>query len=531
MRNSYWLRLWLVLSLVPRTLLAQETFFSQYRMSPLQVNPAEAATSSDWRVLAHYRSQHMEGDVGFRSTQFTAVRPLFWGKRRYAGVGISVLDDRSGNIGWFRFQRIGLSLAHDVPLSRRQYLSLGVQARYQIKRITTEGVRTGSQFRPGGGFDPSLVNGEGVNGLQTNYLSLDAGLLWYAIDRHEQTAAYAGLSLADLNRPDDGFLVTSPVPMALQIHGGFRLLERGRTIVQPEGRWTYGASGHLLNLGSRFSYRLGSRYAKAATASRLDIVPRYTINRSASLALQWHSPSYTLGVSYDTDASFRAGDNPLRSAFEIVVAWRQPVTLKEHSGRKKKRRARQRTPSRASEVAVRRLRRVVSQPPTPFAGSLPLPRVAPVAVALPAINRGLLSVQRLTLTTEFAFNRTTLSPSSVATLQEIADFLKGQPNVIVTLVGHADRVGSVEANRRISEQRAAVVRNFLVRAGSSVGAHSHGRKRSNRTPVSQYERSTAREEPPGRGRVFGVLIFETVAIWLSHSIGINGLPPPGNFND
>ena len=454
------MRRWLLsltLLFFAHSLRAQENEFSQYRMAPLQVNPAEVAHSSDWRVIAHYRGQQVAGDIGFRTTQFTVMRPLFWGKQRYAGVGVSVLDQRSADPGWFQFQRVGLSLAHEIPVTKRERISLGLQTRYQVKRLSTEGVRTGSQFLPGVGFDPALRNGEG-DGLRNPYFSINAGGLWYRTDRHEQTTAYLGFSAFDLNRPRDTFFdATSSLPVVLQAHGGFQLLESGRATVSPEVLWSHRAGIHLLNVGSRISYRLGAPNTPVGKAPRLDIVPRYTLNRSASLILQWHTESYTLGVSYDRDASFNALENPLRSAFELIVAWHQPVKPKQRTRRNRKKRNRRATVSR-------RIPKLTAQAPVVEAFLADVPDTLPtVPVAIP--SAGLLAARQLTLIVEFAFNRSALDAPAVSALREIASFLQEQPNLSVTLTGHADGIGTREANQRISVQRAQAVRDFLVRQG------------------------------------------------------------------
>ena len=459
-RTNWWMAVvgWL---LFPGFLSAQEVTFSQYRMAPLSLNPAEVATSPDWRAIAHYRRQHLAGDVGFRSTQFSLMRPLYRGKRRYAGVGLSVLDDRSAGPGWFRFQRVGLSVAYNVPLKRRQYLSLGMQSRFQSKRITLDGVRTGSQFLPGSGFDPALGSGEGANGWQTSYFSVDAGGQWYAVDRHERTVAYAGLSLFQLNRPRDTFFaLTDPLSVGLNAYGGWQLVARGRSTVSPELRWQYQAGQHLLNAGIRFAYRLEGRYANGPTAPRLEVIPRYTMNRNASLVVQWHQGDYTLAVSYDTDASFNASKNPLRSAFELVVAWHPPVHPKEKKRRRRK---------KANQVpaTVWRIPRVASQPVASDFKLSPVSRL----VNSPAVVRdpywGSLAVQSLTLTVEFGFDRAALTPVAEEALRGIVGFLQQYPDLSVTLTGHADGVGTSEANERISWQRARAVRDHLLSEGIS----------------------------------------------------------------
>ncbi len=448
--------------LFPGFLSAQEVTFSQYRMAPLSLNPAEVAASPDWRAIAHYRRQQMAGDVGFRSTQFSLVRPLYRGKRRYAGVGLSALDDRSAGPGWFRFQRVGLSVAYNVTLKRRQYLSLGIQTRFQSKRITLDGVRTGSQFRPGSGFDPALGSGEGANGLQTSYFSVDAGGQWYAVDRHERTVAYAGLSLFQLNRPRDTFFAPSdPLPVGLNAYGGWPLAARGRSTVSPELRWQYQAGQHLLNAGIRFAYRLGN-YANVPTAPRLEVIPRYTVNRNASLAVQWHQGNYIFGVSYDTDASFNASENPLRSAFELVVAWHPPVHPKE-----KKKRRRKKKINQVSATIVRRIPPVASQPVDVDFKLPPVSRSVDSTTVVRDPYQGSLAVQSLTLTVEFGFDRAALTPLAQETLRDIVVFLQQHPDLDVTLAGHADGVGTQAANEQISGQRAQAVRYHLLSEGIS----------------------------------------------------------------
>ena len=57
----------------------------------------------------------------------------------------------------------------------------------------------------------------------------------------------------------------------------------------------------------------------------------------------------------------------------------------------------------------------------------------------------------------FDFNKASLQPQSRPTLDEIAKFLKANPNQRVHVVGHTDSVGGVESNMKLSEARAASV--------------------------------------------------------------------------
>src|SRR5258708_33652461 len=79
----------------------------------------------------------------------------------------------------------------------------------------------------------------------------------------------------------------------------------------------------------------------------------------------------------------------------------------------------------------------------------PAPAPAPVAVQ-PAYEKVTLSADVL-----FDFNQATLKAAGKAQLDELADRLPGASPDQIKIVGHADRIGSPQYNKRISEQRAS----------------------------------------------------------------------------
>ncbi|HLQ39213.1 MAG TPA: OmpA family protein [Planctomycetota bacterium] len=87
----------------------------------------------------------------------------------------------------------------------------------------------------------------------------------------------------------------------------------------------------------------------------------------------------------------------------------------------------------------------------------PPPAAAPAPVALqPAYEKVTLSADVL-----FDFNKATLKDAGKAKLDELADRLRGAALDEIKIVGHADRIGSPQYNKRISEQRASTVKDYL----------------------------------------------------------------------
>lgn len=65
----------------------------------------------------------------------------------------------------------------------------------------------------------------------------------------------------------------------------------------------------------------------------------------------------------------------------------------------------------------------------------------------------------------FGFNSSTLSNTSKQSLREFADILKSDPTLDIAIIGHTDKVGTYEANQKVSTNRAFAVENYLQLCG------------------------------------------------------------------
>jgi outer membrane protein OmpA-like peptidoglycan-associated protein len=75
-----------------------------------------------------------------------------------------------------------------------------------------------------------------------------------------------------------------------------------------------------------------------------------------------------------------------------------------------------------------------------------------------------LRVARVTLNADadFDFDKSELRPSGRVKLDELAEQLRTLDYDTITVVGHADRIGTAEYNRNLSLQRAQTVKDYLV---------------------------------------------------------------------
>lgn len=92
------------------------------------------------------------------------------------------------------------------------------------------------------------------------------------------------------------------------------------------------------------------------------------------------------------------------------------------------------------------------------------------AVVSPAEQmRQKLDALRQESTVYFDFDRTTIRPEFVETLQAHASFLTANPSVRVTVEGHSDERGTPEYNIALGERRALAVVQYLQNLGVSGG--------------------------------------------------------------
>jgi OOP family OmpA-OmpF porin len=114
---------------------------------------------------------------------------------------------------------------------------------------------------------------------------------------------------------------------------------------------------------------------------------------------------------------------------------------------------------------------VIAESPPPLPEGVPPPQTA--KIVLQGVN--------------FDFGRAKIRPEDVAVLDEAARLLSRNERVTILVGGHTDDLGAAAYNQRLSERRAASVRDYLVDKGiadSRISVAGYGESKpvaSNRT--------------------------------------------------
>ena len=107
-------------------------------------------------------------------------------------------------------------------------------------------------------------------------------------------------------------------------------------------------------------------------------------------------------------------------------------------------------------------------PAAPAPAPVAAPAPAPAPVAKPEPKKP--AIVNLASTELFEFNKAVLTPAARARLDgEVIAKLKGVGELrYLNVNGHADRLGSVQYNQKLSEKRADAVRAYLVSKGADA---------------------------------------------------------------
>jgi len=111
----------------------------------------------------------------------------------------------------------------------------------------------------------------------------------------------------------------------------------------------------------------------------------------------------------------------------------------------------------------------------------PAPAAAPAAPAAPAAAAPKPAAKKVTLAADalFDFDKATLRNEGKANLDKLVADIKGIKLEVIIAVGHADRLGKDAYNQKLSERRAAAVKDYLVSKGveaNRVYAEGKGEK-------------------------------------------------------
>ncbi|MEL6358278.1 MAG: PorP/SprF family type IX secretion system membrane protein [Bacteroidota bacterium] len=185
---------------------AQDIHFSQFYMSPLNLNPAMTGVMNcNSRISLNYRNQWASilGPNAFRTYNFSYDQRIPVGRYDYFGIGGTFWGDRAGEADFATTTgKLSVSYSKKMGGSRKygNYLVVGAEGGVAQRSINFLALRWGTQHDGLGGFDPTAESGEtGFDRDQFLFADMAAGLLWFMVF-DENNSLYLGGAFHHLNR-------------------------------------------------------------------------------------------------------------------------------------------------------------------------------------------------------------------------------------------------------------------------------------------------------------------------------------------
>ncbi len=319
---------------------AQDIHFSQFYMSPTNLNPAlTGVMNCKMRFVANYRNQWAPV-IGFANSfntynmSFDQKIPV--GRYDYFGFGGTFWGDKAGSLDFSTLQfKLSGSYSKRMSGSRTSsnYLVFGAEAGLNQRGVKFHNAIWGTQITSNG-VDPNGQKDPAVFDPSFLFADVSVGALWFSVlDKYNNF--YIGGAYSHLNEPlqnnitdipNNGY-VPAPLYSKLTVHGGgvFRL-NRRNAIVPGMVAFFQGPSFQL-NGGTSFRFGSGNSRTNEATFQLgmwARLANKYKTDNSSGihmdaliLSSRFDYSKYGFGLSYDINTSSLKKANAGNNSFEL----------------------------------------------------------------------------------------------------------------------------------------------------------------------------------------------------------------------
>ncbi len=311
---------------------AQDIHFSQFYMSPLNLNPAMTGVMNcNHRLTANYRNQWAsilkERAYNTYSASYDQKLPV--GRYDYFGLGGTLWGDKAGASEFATIQaRLSGSYAKKMGGYRHKahYLVVGADLGVSNRSINSQQLQWPSQNN-GGVFDAELPPGV-VEDPSFYFVDMSAGLLWFSVF-DENNNLYFGAAFSHLNRANVSFQNQNiPLYGKLTAHFGGEFEVAQRVSIVPGVVSFFQGPSFQVNVGNSFKFLLGNsrRYHQAfqigAWARVSNKLNQGKLMDALILSTRFDYEQFTLGFSYDINtSSLRTATNG-NGAFEFSLLYK-----------------------------------------------------------------------------------------------------------------------------------------------------------------------------------------------------------------
>ena len=313
---------------------AQDIHFSQFYMSPLNLNPAMTGVMNcNQRIVANYRNQWSSvlKQNAYNTYSASYDQKLAVGRYDYFGIGGTFWGDKAGESEFATLQgRLSGSYAKKMGGYRRRahYLVFGAGIGVSQRSINSAALKWPSQNDGNGNYDPNFGTNEPIADPNFLFLDMSAGLLWFSVF-DEYNNFYFGGAFSHLNRANQSFdNANIPLYSKFTFHAGGEFMLGKRFGVVPGVVTFFQGPSFQVNAGNSFKFLLGNsrRYHQAfqlgVWARIANKLETGKLVDAFILSTRFDYEQFTIGFSYDINTSSLYTASNGNGAFEFSLVYK-----------------------------------------------------------------------------------------------------------------------------------------------------------------------------------------------------------------
>lgn len=313
---------------------SQDIHFSQYTMTPLLVNPAQAGAQYDLLAIMNYKNQWRSVADPYRT--YNLSFEVSSNKKKnytgYSGYGINLYSDKAGDANMGTVQG-NLNYAYHLYLTDRSTIGGGLYAAFGQRSVSFTNLQWGSQY-DGMAYDPGLSSGEPAVSDNFFYLDFGGGFHWnYSksekyMTGNDQRNYSAGIAVFHVNQPKYSFYDSGEKLLMKEVAYANALIGIGNTnlSVVPGLIYTRQGREYELLLGSLFRYQLkeNTKYTGFVKGSSIAAGVYYRSRDALIASIMYEISQYAVGISYDVNLSGLKSASNGKGGLEISLRFISP---------------------------------------------------------------------------------------------------------------------------------------------------------------------------------------------------------------
>lgn len=333
-----------IIVLITSHIKAQDIHFSQFRETPMLINPGQTALIKDVRIILNYKDQWRSFVSPYKTFAFSGELKATKDKKKdnYIGLGLQLFSDKAGD-SQMGTMLASLNVSGIVKVSDNSKLGIGIMAGAGQHTVNYTNLQWESQY-VGTSFNSTNSSGETQTSSSFIYPDAGAGIAWtygkeqMYISANNGVHATVGFSAFHFGLPNYSFYKQSTEKLNTKFvgHGSIEFgIKNSKLLLSPQFLYTRQGKQQEIIVGNVFKYILQeeSKYTLNKKASAISLGVDLRLGDAMITSIMYEYSFYALGISYDLNVSKLKAASYFRGGLELAIHFTTPSPFSNTSSK------------------------------------------------------------------------------------------------------------------------------------------------------------------------------------------------------